>query len=1289
LLKLKELKITEEYKGFMDKVATKEQTGAQSAETQKYAFEEAFAATKDYFFGDELAANVWCDKYAMRDKEGLFLEKTPDAMHDRLAAEFARIDSEKYSFNYDERYLIYRDAVDRFGRIVPQGSPMAAVGNTQQIMSASNCVVVEPPHDSIAGIMKTGAELAQLYKRRCGVGTDLSGLRPDGFHVNNAARTTSGAWSFADYYSYITRMIGQCLHEDTQVLTRKGLKKIKTITVTDEVWTKNGWIKVSGVIENRKPCVKVTTKFGHEIVCSEDHVFHTINGEKPVKDLTVGDPITQIVGENGWEGRVVRLANPTYQKDSYNNSNRLNENIHVPSELTPKFAYVLGHMYGDGYVSKAKPSQEIRESGVVIALSPDWPQITEKLGRYIKDVFNYEAKPMPGDGCERYRIYSKILTQYLKANGLLKQKAHELVFPNQLFKADPSIACSFIAGFLDADGDIQISKKGYRIRSVCKDILLNMKNILAAIGIPTNVFREIRNTKAGQENWRDIHYLTINGMKAQHRFYDVMSESIKIRSHDKFVKKTNKLRTCYQTSDFETRASKHTYIIDDRQWISYSTTDRLKRDLNSTLDVRLLQDEIACIESYESSKLQAVFDLILPAEHLFFANGLYAHNSGRRGALMLTLNVHHPDVEMFARMKADLKKVTAANVSIRLSDEFLQAVEDDTTYEQRWPCEEGDTPVWAKQVDARQVWNTIIETATATAEPGLMFWDRCTKRLPAHAYPQFKSKSSNPCSEIILSSYDSCRLISLNLTGFVRDAFTKKAKFDLESFKNDVRLTMQMIDNLIDIELELIEKIQSVCSTDDELELWQKLWQAGHDGRRTGLGTHGLGDTLAQIGIKYDSQEALEFADRLYETLRDTSYAASIDLAEIRGPFPAFDWDTEKDNEYIRDLPEPIRNRMAKVGRRNISILTQAPTGSVSIVSKCGEFNRHNISSGVEPVFRNHFTRRKKINVGDLHTRADHTDDMGDNWQNFEVYHGNILNYFEKTHGVDLTDLTDSDTQETLAELMKELPKQFVTSDQVDWKFRVDLQGHEQHFIDHSISSTINLPKGTTSDVVGGIYLAGWRAGLKGVTVYVDGSRDGVLITEEDDRIDPNVRPDKIIRLQSPKRPKELPCDIHQHTVRGEKWTALVGLLDGDPYEMFGGYSNAIHLPKKYKEGTLKRRARSKYDLIIPVGDEELVIRDVVGTFNDDEIGWTTRLMSTALRHGAPIEFLTEQLSKDGGIQSFNRVLARVLKKYIPDGEKVKTNIACGNALIDKCDSPDLIYQGGCVSCAGCGWAKC
>jgi ribonucleoside-diphosphate reductase alpha chain len=832
--------------------------------TKKHTFDEVFKASSAYFGNDPLPADVWADKYCLRDKEDNYLELTPDDMHDRLAAKFARIDAEKYGLDYDERFEIYRDAIDHFARIVPQGSPSAALGNPYQIMSASNCIVIESPDDSIEGIMRAGTELAQLMKRRAGVGLDISRLRPEGFTVNNAAKTTSGCWSFADFFSYVTRMIAQ---------------------------------------------------------------------------------------------------------------------------------------------------------------------------------------------------------------------------------------------------------------------------------------------------------------------------------------------------------------------------------------------------------------------------------KGRRGALMISISVHHPDVEKFARMKADLKKVTGANISIRLTDEFLEAVENDEDYEQRWPCE--GTPKYSRKIPAKQVWDTVVSTATTTAEPALLFWNRMISRLPAHSYPQFKTICVNPCGEINLSAYDSCRLISINLTGYVRDAFIGPS-FDWDGFKADIHLGMHMIDNLVDIELEQIRKIQKVCGTESEVVLWEKLYTAGEKGRRTGLGTHGLGDMLAQLCIKYDSQEALDFCDKLYTTLRDTAYVASTDLAEIRGPFPIFDWEVEKNNEFIKDLPESIRKRMRIVGRRNISILTQAPTGTTSMLSKCGEFDRHNISSGVEPMFRSRFSRRKKVNDSDGNTSFDFVDDLGDKWKTYDVYHGNILSYFEKTQGVAIQSLEDPKTQKRLETFYKALPEFFVGSDDIDWKFRVELQGVEQHKIDHSISSTINLPRGTDPSVVGNIYMDAWKKGLKGVTVYVDGSRDGVLITDEEDKIDPNVRPDKIIRMQSPKRHKELECDIHHHSVKGEKWVAIVGLLGDDPYEMFGGYSKQVHLPKKYKRGVLKRRAQGKYDLYIPVGDEELVIRDIVGTFNDDEIGWTTRLVSTALRHGTPIPFLVQQLGKSGNIQSFSRVISRVLKKYIPDGEKVKTSVKCGN----NCALPEFIYSEGCVKCV-CGWTKC
>ncbi|MFA6038635.1 MAG: adenosylcobalamin-dependent ribonucleoside-diphosphate reductase, partial [Legionellales bacterium] len=665
-----------------------------------YTYKEAFEASKEYFYGNDLSAKVFVDKYALRDADGNYLELTPHDMHDRLAREFAKIDA-NYGENYEERYTVYRDSLDRFARIVPSGSPMSVVGNTQQLMSASNCVVIASPQDSMGGIMDSGKEMAQLFKRRCGIGIDISTLRPEGAHVNNAARTTTGAWSFADFYSYVTRMVGQ---------------------------------------------------------------------------------------------------------------------------------------------------------------------------------------------------------------------------------------------------------------------------------------------------------------------------------------------------------------------------------------------------------------------------------SGRRGALMISMSVHHPDVKQFATMKHDLTKVTGANISLRLSDEFLNAVEAGTDYQVRWPVD-SVSPSISYMISAKEVWDIIVDSAAKNAEPGLLMWDNIINNLPAHFYDEFFTCSTNPCGEAPLSAYDSCRLISINLTGYVRCAFEPHASFDMEAFKRDVALSQQMADDLIDIELGLIKRIMGACDVEEKI-LWEKLYRAGEQGRRTGVGTHGLGDCFAQLCIKYDSKEALELTSNIYKNLRDQAYNTSVDLAEKRGAFPVYNFEKELNCEFIKRLPQNLRNRMRIHGRRNIALLTQAPTGSVALVSKAGEFNRYNVSSGVEPVFRNSYTRRKKINFSDGNVKVDYVDAMGDSWQEFIVYHSNVANYFQKMGGT-------------------KLPDYFITSDQIDWRKRIDIQGAEQVFIDHSISSTINLPKGTDANVVGALYLSAWKQGLKGVTVYVDGSRDGVLVTDGP-VVDKSGRPTKIVHTESPKRPKELCAEIHHATVKGVKWAVII-----------------------------------------------------------------------------------------------------------------------------------------------------
>jgi len=1261
-----------------------------------YTYDEAMARSTEYFHGDSFVASVFVDKYALKDSYDNIYEISPVDMHKRLATEFARIDSDKYGLDFNERYEVYFSALDKFARIVPSGGVMSAVGNNFQYMSASNCVVVEPPKDSIGGIFDTAKALAQLYKRRAGVGTDLSTLRPEKAAVTNAAKTSSGAWSFADLYSSVTGMICQ---------------------------------------------------------------------------------------------------------------------------------------------------------------------------------------------------------------------------------------------------------------------------------------------------------------------------------------------------------------------------------------------------------------------------------SGRRGALLLSLDVHHPDVLQFARMKSDRTKVTNANVSVRLSNEFLNAVEKNIEYEQRWPCD--GKPKISKMVDARTVWKEIATRAAEDGDPGIMFWDNVCDYLPAHCYEQFRTVSSNPCGEINLSSYDSCRLISINLTAYVKNPFKDNASFDFKSFSEDVKIGMQMIDNLIDLELELIDRIKTICDEGFETEIWNKLQKSGELGRRTGLGTHGLADALVQLGIKYDSDEALNAVDKIYKALRDNAYQMSVDLAKVRGPFPIFDWEKEKNNKFIKRLPRKILKDMEKYGRRNISLLTQAPTGSVAIVSKLGGFDAYNISSGIEPIFQISYIRKRKVDA--TSDNIDHYDEQGNAWKKYKVFHSNAKCY------LDMFGIKDD-----------ALPDYFVTSDNIDWKKRVEIQGVEQKYICHSISSclsvgnhlvhtsdglsyiedivgkrsekgfynlaestntinhenqqanisegfyngksycyqisftggrkiigtpnhkllilgnnlgtfrwaqledikpgdfvvgriglgcfgnsqkhfsttlgnfkssisggntkkvklpnrmskklarllgyltsdgsvsdngirlsqlrnnvvddfiniikdifgiecyvcpdnrveglvsvqvnsrivrdfvrylgingkahektvprsifkcagrqqtaefikgltldgfvsckklgimtssskqlcaeiqiildqfgidsgivkvnkegtirefpggnkyatkdawtvycgmnesqkfiekigfaedrkideatkklrgpsrkslvghipdlnvrnvfrknilpsiksnklyemfysmtcynkqgmditrdtllmlcdmgldvskykseifdetfvfrkvvssdfvwekdtydlsvehgrsyvvnnfvshnTINLPRNTKPQVIADIYWYAWKNNLKGITVYVEGTKDGVLVPD----VDECGRPLKIIPSNAPKRPKELNCEIHYATIKGTKWAILIGLLHNYPYEMFMGKAEKFDIPNKFKEAKIVKIKKGVYNLL--TNSNELLVGDIVKTSDNDDGAWTSRVMSMALRHGIPVDYLADQLSKDGSVVDINNVLARLLRRYIKVRDKSRQETC------PQCGSPELIYSEGCKKCGGCGWTGC
>jgi ribonucleoside-diphosphate reductase alpha chain len=731
-----------------------------------YNEEQVKEATLAYFNGDELATNVFMTKYCLRDKKGNYVEKTPDDMHRRLAAEFARME-DKFGDTGPTENEIYSFLKD-FKYIVPQGSPMMGVGNDYVNVSLSNCVVVDNPQDSVSSIMDAGKDIANLFKRRCGVGLDISDLRPEGAPVNNSARTTTGAWSFADFYSYVCRMIGQ---------------------------------------------------------------------------------------------------------------------------------------------------------------------------------------------------------------------------------------------------------------------------------------------------------------------------------------------------------------------------------------------------------------------------------NGRRGALMLSMDIRHPDIQKFVRMKHDLTKVTGANVSVKISDSFMEAVEKGEQFTLQFPVD-AETPTHISEVNAVELWNEIVESATKTAEPGLLMWDNITKNLPAHSYPQFQTKTTNPCGEIPLSAYDSCRLISLNLKHLVTNAFTDKAAFDFNKLKQIVAVGMRLSDDLVELELEKLQNIRNVADSEDEKVLWTKLYDAAANGRRTGLGTHGLADAVARMNLSYDSDEAVTLIEQIYEIVRDTAYTESCYLAQERGAFPAFNWETESNNAYIQRLPQEIQALIQTTGRRNISILTNAPTGSVSIMSQT--------SSGLEPVFKNFYIRRRKLSHNELGVEADFVDDLGDRWLEYKVFHHNVREYLN---------------------LMKteDIPSFFVESDSIDWSQRVVIQAAIQKSIDHSISSTINLPKGTSPEVVGKLYQQGWKMGLKGITVYVDGSRTGVLLTESE-----KEEKEAFPQYSAPRRPEELECDIHHTTIKGEKWAIVVGLYEGKPYELMGGRSDLIEIPRSRVTGFLvKHRFKTKnsvYDLRIGTNGDTVIVKDLVKTFDNPNHSAFTRMISLGLR---------------------------------------------------------------------------
>lgn len=661
---------------------------------------------------------------------------------------------------------------------------------------------------------------------------------------------------------------------------------------------------------------------------------------------------------------------------------------------------------------------------------------------------------------------------------------------------------------------------------------------------------------------------------------------------------------------------------------------------------------------------------------------------GRRGALMLSISIKHPDAEDFIDAKMELNKITGANVSVKIDDEFMRCVVSGKPYKQQFPIN-SDNPSVIKEIDARELWKKIIHNAWQSAEPGVLFWDTIIRESVPDCYASFgfKTISTNPCGEIPLCAYDSCRLLAINLYSYVKHPFTPEAEFDFELFKQHVQKGQKLMDDLIDLEMEKIERILAKIESDPEpegikrteKELWLNIKMKCLEGRRTGFGITAEGDMLAAMGLTYGTDEATAFAVEVQKTLACSAYRSSALMARDRGAFPIYDYKLEENNPFIqrlRSADEELYSLMKQYGRRNIALLTIAPTGSVSICTQT--------SSGIEPAFLVSYRRRRKVNPNDSEATISFTDDEGQAWEEYNVLHHKFAVWAE-INGYNVEDLVHKYTDEQLQEVIAKSPYNNATANCVNWVNKVKMQGAIQKWVDHSISVTVNIPKETSEEVVDKIYQTAWESGCKGMTIYRDGSRNGVLVSGS------SKNNNTFTETKAPKRPKKLEADIIRFQNDKEKWIAVVGLYEGRPYEIFSGKAASFVLPNSVEKGWVIRvkeedNLPARYDFQFLDNDGYKVTIEGLSRMFKKEYWNYAKLISGILRHGMPITNVIELISKltldTDSINTWKNGIARALKKYVKDGTIVEGEKCpqCGGKII---------YTSGCKQCSDCGWSKC
>lgn len=1234
-------------------------------------FNEAFQQSLEYFDGDELAANVFLTKpYALTTPEGDILEPTPDFMHRRLASSLARIENKYENPLSEEEIYGY---LKGFKYIVPQGSPMSGIGNPYQITSISNCFT---PGTKVHTVNRGVVNIEDIC-------------------IGDAVVTHTGR----------VQRVSQT-HKNK--LNGRGIYDIKCY---------------------RTPSVSATGNHEFMSISKEQIEWGNKPSFNPVEYLRSGDYIQ--IPNNRDEGEVVDFDLSalfgqvfTYKNKKYEvevqdsrirlvtlgkNGNKYPHDHWMPKVFTPdeNFAYFLGLWFGDGCIfgTNKKSDQAYKNCEQIRGITFTFGSHERKITSFVLDYLTENSIPFDMnengqvDGTTQIVIHSPVLGYAFEnwfGRGFGKKKLHSSIhnWPKAMVE-------SLAQGLVDNDGTIT-QQGDVRVVLANKSLISEFYCLLRSRGILVG-YSETERTARLDFGRSDIFRSRSNKTYQDSRIIDSLScntlHTLEIDGN-LFVRIINK------TPSEQSPEYVYTFGVDDDH--SYSVEGLISKNcfvIESPFDsyggiLKADQEEAQIMKrrggvGFDISPIRPRGTMTTNAAKTSDGIGVFMERfsntcrevgqGGRRGALMITLSVHHPDIRTFINIKRDLKKVTGANISIRLSDEFMIAVQKKEKFQVRWPVD-SKTPTIVEELDAVSLWNEIIEAAYQSAEPGLLFWDTIIRNSPADSYASkgFRTTSTNPCSELTLSPYDSCRLLLTNALSFVSNPFTDKASFDWKKYQEVARVAQRLMDDIVDLELEHIDRILAKIESDPEplevkqteLNLWQKIRESCANGRRTGTGLTAIGDTVAYMNMTYGSPESIKFVGELYRQHAVESYRTTVQLAKERGTFPVYEHELEKDNLFINRIMNEdaaLKADWEKYGRRNIALLTTAPAGSVSICTQT--------TSGIEPVFMLFYKRRKKINPNDKEARVDFIDELGDRWQEYVVYHHGFKKWMEVTGKTNV----------------EESPYFKATSNDIDWVAKISLQAEAQKWIDHSISNTTNIPEKTDISVVRDIYMKGWELGCKGVTIYRENSRAGVLVADNGDN-NKKKKDEKNTESSSsfvssfeehhaPKRPEELPCDIYHMQVNGEKWNMFVGLYEGKPYEIFAGRAEYVSIPKSRKKGTIKKNGH--YNLVIDKGtDNELVISNLAHVFENATESAFTRTLSLSLRHGVPIQFVVEQLDKgadrENNMFSVSKALMRCLKNYIVDGTKSSVK-GC-----PKCKSTEhMIFQEGCSTCLQCGNSRC